>query len=125
MVRTSAKTAARSPVRKAAVGKRSRPAREKIYDLHLYISGATEQSRLALANIRAVGEKHLKGRYRLSVVDVYQEPEQARKHEIIAVPALVKELPPPLRRMVGDLSNEERVLIGLDLIPKSVRGEPS
>ena len=101
---------------------RARTAGQKRYELVLDISGATANSRLALANVKAVGDTHLKGRYRLSVVDLYQQPERAREQGIIAVPMLVKSLPAPLRRMIGDLSNEERVLIGLDLIAKPVRG---
>jgi len=102
--------------------RKSKPRRalSEEYELVLYISGATENCRLALANVKAVGEKHLKGRYRLAVVDLYQQPELARDKDVVAVPMLVKSLPLPLRRMVGDLSSEERVLIGLDLVPKPV-----
>ena len=97
----------------------ARPANDESddsYELVLYISGATEQSRLALSNIKSLGERRLKGRYRLAVVDLYQQPQLARGEAIIATPTLVKKLPLPLRRMVGDLSDEERVLVGLDLI---------
>ncbi len=123
--RRAGKIAATTTGKAAGGGKRSRPVREKDYDLRLYISGATAHSRAALANIKAIGEKHLKGRYRLSVIDVYQQPGRAREHQIIAVPTLVKELPPPLRRMVGDLSSEESVLIGLDLVSRPVGGGKS
>lgn len=92
------------------------------YDLVLFISGASDRSRLALANIKAIVNEHLDGRYRLSVVDLYQQPERAREHEIIAVPTLVKRLPQPLRRMIGDLSDEDRVMIGLDIVPKPRNG---
>ncbi len=92
------------------------------YDLVLFISGASDRSRIALANIKAIVNAHLNGRYRLSVVDLYQQPERAREHEIIAVPTLVKRLPQPLRRLVGDLSDEDRVMIGLDIVPKSRPG---
>lgn len=92
------------------------------YDLVLFISGASERSRLALANIKAIANEHLNGRYRLSVVDLYQQPERAREHEIIAVPTLVKRLPAPLRRMIGDLSDEDRVMVGLDIMPKPRNG---
>lgn len=88
------------------------------YDLVLFISGASERSRVALSNIQAIANEHLKGRYRLSVVDLHQQPERAREHEILAVPTLVKRLPQPLRRLVGDLSDEDRVMIGLDIVPK-------
>ena len=92
------------------------------YDLVLFISGASDRSRLALANIKAIANEHLNGRYRLSVVDLYQQPERAREHEIIAVPTLVKRLPQPLRRMIGDLSDEDRVMVGLDIVPKPRSG---
>lgn len=92
------------------------------YDLVLFISGASERSRVALANIKAIANEHLKGRYRLAVVDLYQQPERAREHEIIAVPTLVKRLPTPLRRLIGDLSDEDRVMVGLDIVPKSRSG---
>lgn len=92
------------------------------YDLVLFISGASDRSRLALANIKAIVNEHLNGRYRLSVVDLYQQPERAREHEIIAVPTLVKRLPQPLRRLIGDLSDEDRVMIGLDIVPKTRTG---
>jgi circadian clock protein KaiB len=99
--------------------RRTRAAAAADYDLVLFISGASERSRLALANIKAIASEHLDGRYRLSVVDLYQQPQRAREHEIIAVPTLVKRLPQPLRRMIGDLSDEDKVMIGLDLVPKS------
>jgi circadian clock protein KaiB len=88
-------TKKRAPARKA----RSRSSATRVavldYDLVLFISGASDRSRLALANIKAIANEHLKGRYRLSVVDLYQQPERAREHEIIAVPTLVKRLPTP------------------------------
>lgn len=87
------------------------------YDLVLYISGVSENSRIALTNIKGLSEKYLRGRYRLKVVDLCQQPEQASGHDVKAVPMLVKELPLPMRRMVGALSNEERVLAALDLVP--------
>ncbi len=105
--------------------RKPRRARKKDYDLVLYIAGATENSRIALANVKAVGEKHLTGRYRLSVIDLYQQPQRAREHDVIALPMLVKKLPLPIRRMIGDLSSEERVLMGLELVPKPVPKEPT
>ena len=102
--------------------RRTRAAAAADYDLVLFISGASERSRLALANIKAIVNEHLNGRYRLSVVDLYQQPQRAREHEIIAVPTLVKRLPQPLRRMIGDLSDEDKVMIGLVLVPKSRTG---
>ncbi len=71
-----------------------------------------------MENLRAICEEHLKGRYELLVVDVFQQPALAKDAQIIAVPTLIKKLPAPIRRIVGDLSNEQRVLVGLDLKPK-------
>ena len=85
------------------------------YDLRLYVTGMTPRSTEAVASIKAVCEEHLKGRYDLSVIDIYQHPALAKDEQIIAVPTLVKKLPVPLRHLIGNLSDEERVLLGLDL----------
>lgn len=81
----------------------------------LYITGMTPRSMEALNNIKALCEEHLQGRYDLEVIDIYQHPELAKAEQIIAAPTLVKRLPSPLRRLIGSLSVEERVLLGLDL----------
>jgi circadian clock protein KaiB len=81
----------------------------------LYVAGSTPQSVRAIANIKKICEEHLKGRYDLEVIDLYQKPNLAQGEQIIAVPTLLKKLPLPLRRIIGDMSNLERVLIGLDL----------
>jgi circadian clock protein KaiB len=88
------------------------------YVLRLYVTGSTPQSLRAIANLRHVCEKHLAGHYDLEVIDIYQQPERAEAADIVAAPTLIKQLPPPLRRFVGDLSSEERVLVGLNLRPK-------
>jgi circadian clock protein KaiB len=88
-----------------------------IYRLRLYVSGATPRSTRAIANIKAIGERRLHGRYELEVIDAYQQAEMARDQQIIVLPTLIKSLPGPLRRMVGDLS-EEQVLQGLGLGPR-------
>ena len=85
------------------------------YVLRLYITGMTPRSAEALASIKAICEKHLAGRYALEVIDLYQHPALAREDQIIAAPTLIKQLPAPLRRLVGNLAHEERVLVGLDL----------
>jgi len=85
------------------------------YVLRLYVVGMTPRSTRAIINIKAICEEYLRGRYELEVVDVYQQPMLVQGEQILAVPTLVKELPLPLRTMVGDLSNTERVLLGLDL----------
>jgi len=81
----------------------------------LYISGSTLRSALAVNNINRVCQQHLKDRYDLEVIDIQQQPHLARSEQILAAPTLIKRLPLPLRRLIGDLSNEQRVLLGLDL----------
>jgi len=83
--------------------------------LRLYVAGQTPKSLGAIANIKKICEEHLQGRYELQVIDLYQQPQLAQGEQIIAVPTLIKKLPPPLRRIIGDMSNTERVLVGLDL----------
>ena len=85
------------------------------YIFRLYVTGMTPRSTQAFAAIKALCEEHLQGRYDLEVIDIYQHPQLAKDEQIIAVPTLVKELPAPLRRLIGDLSDTERVLLGLDL----------
>ena len=85
------------------------------YVLRLYVSGATEKSAHAIANLRALCDRHLPGRYELEVVDVYQEPLLALEGRILAVPTLVKSAPLPVRRLIGDLSDVSKVIAGLDI----------
>ncbi len=87
------------------------------YLLKLYVTGVTPKSVDAIKNIKRICETHLKGRYQLEVVDVYQRPNLAKGEQIIAAPTLIKHLPLPLRRIIGSMANEERVLFGLDLRP--------
>ena len=89
--------------------------RQAKYVLRLYISGSTSKSSLAIENIKRVCEQHLKNRYHLEVIDIYQQAKLARDEQIVAVPTLIKRLPPPPRRLIGDLSNPKKVLFGLDL----------
>ena len=91
---------------------------EQRYLLRLFVTGMTPRSTEAVAAIKTLCEHHLKGRYDLEVVDIYQQPELAKEAQIIAAPTLVKQLPEPLRRMIGNLSDTERVLMGLDLRPR-------
>lgn len=91
------------------------------YVLRLYVSGATQRSLAAIENLQLICDTHLQGRYDLQVIDIYQQPELARGADIIAVPSLIKLLPLPLCQLVGDLSEKERVLVGLDLIPNPMR----
>jgi circadian clock protein KaiB len=88
------------------------------YVLRLYVAGAASRSKEAIANIRAICEQHLPDDYDLQVIDLYQEPVLASEQQVIAAPTLVKELPLPLRRLIGDMSDPAIVLVGLDLLPE-------
>lgn len=90
---------------------------DEIWDLRLYVAGQTERSVTALANLKKICEEHLAGKYRIEVEDVLADPKLARNDQIIALPTLVRKLPPPIRKIIGDLSRTERVLVGLDLKP--------
>ncbi len=88
-----------------------------LYELRLYVAGQTPNAVAAFANLKQICETHLKGKYRIEVIDLVQNPKLAKGDQIIAVPSLVRKLPPPVKKIIGDLANEERVLIGLDLQP--------
>ena len=87
------------------------------YVLRLYVAGSTPQSSRAISNLKAICETNLKGRYVLTIVDLYQHPERAKDDQIVVAPTLVRESPHPVRRLLGDLSHTERVLAALDLAP--------
>ena len=89
--------------------------KKESYTLRLYVTGTTQQSIRAISNIKKICEQHLKGRYDLEVIDLYERPSLASGEQIIAAPTLIRKLPLPLRRIIGDMSNTERVLVGLDL----------
>lgn len=88
---------------------------DETYLLRLYVTGSTPQSLRAIKNIRTICEENLKGRYNLEVINLYEHPELAKTEQIIAAPTLVKKLPLPLRKIIGDLSNSEKVLVGMGL----------
>jgi circadian clock protein KaiB len=90
------------------------------YNLRLYVAGQTPRSVTALANLKSICETHLAGRYRIEVIDLLEQPQLAAGDQILAVPTLVRRLPEPLKRIIGNLSDKERVLVGLDLRPGSV-----
>ncbi len=92
--------------------------REPLWDLRLYVAGRTPKSVAAFTNLQKLCEEHLAGRYDLEIVDVYQQPVLAKDEQILAAPTLIKKLPLPLRRIIGDMSNKDRVLLGLDLRPR-------
>ncbi len=90
---------------------------EKIWELRLYVAGQTPNSLAAFANLKKICEEHLAGKYQIEVVDLLENPTLARGDQILAVPTLVRKLPEPVKKIIGDLSNTERVLVGLDLRP--------
>jgi circadian clock protein KaiB len=92
--------------------------KEDFFELRLYVAGQTPKSLQAFANLKQICEEHLKGRYTIEVVDLMQNPQLARGDQILAIPTLVRKLPEPIRKIIGDLSNTERVLVGLDLRPR-------
>lgn len=101
------------------VGKSARKAhaaaKHAEYELRLYVAGQTARSATAFANLKRICEEHLQGKYRIEVIDVVKNPQLARGDQILALPTLVRKLPEPIKKIIGDLSNEQRVLVGLDL----------
>src|SRR5262245_18010864 len=101
-----------------AVGIRKAPSDIAGLDLRLYVAGQTPKSVAAIANLQRLCEEHLAGQYRIEVVDLVSNPQLARSDQILAIPTLVRRLPVPIRKIIGDLSNSERVLVGLELRPR-------
>ena len=99
--------------------KSTKPDQEKLetHILRLYVAGQTPKSMTAFANLKKICEEYLEGRYQIQVVDLLKDPQLASGDQILAIPTLVRRLPKPIRKIIGDLSNTERVLIGLDLVP--------
>ena len=97
-------------------------ARPESWELRLYVAGKSPRSLAAFANLQKICEEHLAGRYTIEVIDLLETPQLARGDQIVALPTLVRRLPEPIRKIVGDLSNTERVLVGLQLRPRSLAG---
>ena len=87
------------------------------YNLRLYVAGQTPKSMAAIANLKKICEQHLSGRYDIELIDLLKSPALAQRHQIVAIPTLIRQLPEPLKRIIGDLSNLEKVLVGLDIQP--------
>ena len=104
-------TASRRPT------KRAKRSSDKIWQLRLYVAGQTPNSLAAFSNLQKICESHLSGRYRIEVIDLVARPQLSKGDQILAIPTLVRKLPQPVRKIIGDLSDTERVLIGLDLRP--------
>jgi len=98
-----------------------KPKKEKIWELRLYVAGQTPKSVLAFANLKKICEEHLAGEYTIEVIDLMENPQLAAGDQIFAIPTLVRKLPQPIKKIIGDLSNTERVLVGLDLRPFDVK----
>ncbi len=92
---------------------------EELFELRLYVAGRTPKAVRAFANLQKICNEHLAGRYSIEVVDLLENPQLGRGDQILAIPTLVRRLPEPIRKIIGDLSNTERVLVGLDLRPKT------
>ena len=99
-------------------------ASSKVYSMSLYVTGATPRSTKAITNLRKLCEEHLPGKYELRIIDLYQEPEKAREGMVIAAPTLVKSFPLPLRRFIGDLSDKQNLMRGLEIKPVA-DGQPA
>lgn len=95
--------------------------KEEFYELRLYIAGNTPKSKAALANLKKYCEEHLKDKYRIEVIDLLVQPQLAEGDQIFAIPTLVKKVPEPIRKIIGDLSNEEKVLVGLNIRPAKLQ----
>ncbi len=97
---------------------KSRSKNDVEYELLLYIAGQTPKSILAFANLKKICEEHLAGKYKIKIIDLIKEPQLAKGDQILAIPTLVRKLPEPIRKIIGDLSNTERVLVGLNIREK-------
>ena len=91
----------------------------EMHELRLYVAGQTPRSLTALANLKVICEEHLKDKYRIEVIDLVKNPQLGQGDQILAIPTLVRRVPAPLRKIIGDLSNTERVLVGLDIRPST------
>lgn len=118
---TSKQTASRKPAKNAPArnmnNRQASPFKRPVWELRLYVAGMTPTSIRAFENLKRLCEEHMHGAYRIQVVDLLERPMLARGDQIVAVPTLVRRLPTPVKKIIGDLSNTERVLVGLDLRP--------
>lgn len=107
-----------SSIERDLIKKSKEADKSKKFVLRLYIAGMTAQSSKAIKNITQICEENLKGRYDLQIIDIYQQPALAKGEQIIAAPTLIKKLPLPLRKFIGNMANKEKILVGLDIQPK-------
>lgn len=112
-------TAAKRPGRKSTLrAVAASPKAAERWELRLYVAGQTPKSLRAFANLKKICETELRGKCRIEVIDVLAHPERARADQIVAIPTLIRKLPPPIKRLIGDLSNKDRTLVGLELVPE-------
>jgi circadian clock protein KaiB len=102
---------------KNGTAKAKNPKKEMAYDLRLYVAGQTPRSLHAFSNLKRICDEHLAGRYRIQIIDLLENPKLAKGDQILAIPTLVRTIPKPARKIIGDLSNTDRVLVGLDIRP--------
>ncbi len=107
-------------VKPPRAGSRRRPV--KLWQLRLYVAGQTPKSLAAFSNLKKICEDHLNGQYCIEVIDLVEQPQLSKGDQILAIPTLVRKLPQPVRKIIGDLSDTDRVLVGLDLRPAALRG---
>jgi circadian clock protein KaiB len=122
-MKSATKSAAKAGAKSRAGGKAARKPQNE-YLLRLYVAGQTPKSLQAFSNLKRICEEHLAGRYQLEIIDLLMNPGLARGDQILALPALVRQLPPPVKKIIGDFSNAERVLVGLDLRELKEKGRP-
>jgi circadian clock protein KaiB len=115
-----ARSSPKAAASRSALEKILRKAEDDVrYELKLYVTGTSPRSAQAIANVRSLCEEHLAGRYDLEVIDIYQQPGIAVREQIVAAPTLIKKVPEPSRRMIGDLSNRDKILVGLNIVLKA------
>jgi circadian clock protein KaiB len=108
------------PLSLQEIGERNEPAANEVWQLRLYVAGQTPRSVAAFANLKRICEEHLAGRYDIEVVDLMKHPQLAAGDQILAIPTLVRKLPQPLRKIVGDLRDTDRALVGLQIRPAAI-----
>jgi len=119
--KTVRKTLPKTSAKTRKVLSEEKEERGETWDLKLYVAGQTPKSVAAFANLKKICEEHMKSKYRIDVIDLLKNPQLAKGDQILAIPTLVRSLPVPIRKIIGDLSNTERVLVGLDLQPGEMR----
>ena len=114
----------RRPLSLQEIGEKNEPSENEVWQLRLYVAGQTPRSVAAFANLKRICEEHLAGEFDIEVIDLIENPRLAKDDQIVAIPTLVRKLPPPIRKIIGDLSDTERTLVGLQLRSSKKTGRP-